>query len=94
MRTPESEAREQIDKVLEKCTWKVQDTNSFNLQALRELILRYSLFVEPQQIFTVAECLLLVIDELKSTVEAILNRAERLRQLILGDAVSGELLRG
>ncbi len=94
MPTQEDKAPGQIDNMLEKCSWKVQDTKSFNLHALREAALRHSIFVDRQRIFTEFECRLAVNDELEATVEVNLARAEHLRQLIPGHAFSAELLRG
>lgn len=90
MLTPEDKARKQIGKGLEKCGRKVQDIKSFNLHALREVVLRISSFVERENIFTEVERRLSVVDEL----EANLTRAERLWQSIPGHNFSGESLRG
>jgi len=63
MPTPEEQARENIDALLERCGWQVQDKSSVNLQAARGVAVRelsfktgepdYTLFVDGKAIGTI-----------------------------------------
>jgi len=63
MPTPEEQARENIDALLERCGWQVQDKSSVNLQAARGIAVRelsfktgepdYTLFVDGKAIGTI-----------------------------------------
>ncbi|NGZ95149.1 MAG: hypothetical protein CV089_03270 [Nitrospira sp. WS110] len=92
MPTPEDKVREQIDKVLDNFSWKVQNAKSVNIHAFRKVTLRHSLFVNRQDIFTEVDRPLPVIEELEATVEDSLTRTERLRQTILQHAFQRRLL--
>ena len=63
MPSPEDQAREEIDALLERCGWQVQDKSSVNLQAARGVAVRelsfktgepdYTLFVDGKAIGTI-----------------------------------------
>ena len=63
MPSPEEQAREEIDALLERCGWQVQDKSSVNLQAARGIAVRelsfktgepdYTLFVDGKAIGTI-----------------------------------------
>src|SRR3989304_4519211 len=63
MPSPENQARENIDALLEHCGWQVQDKSSVNLQAARGVAVRelsfktgepdYTLFVDGKAIGTI-----------------------------------------
>src|SRR5574341_2153928 len=63
MAQPEDQAREEIDALLERCGWQVQDKSSVNLQAARGVAVRelsfktgepdYTLFVDGKAIGTI-----------------------------------------
>src|SRR5437016_11483927 len=66
MPTPEELARENIDKLLTACGWKVQDRKSINLDAARGVALREALLKERDEV----DYLLFVDGKAIGTVEA------------------------
>jgi len=81
--------RRQIEKRVKTTAgiWKISQPE------LGSIMLPVPPEAEQSQIVAEVERRLSVIDELESTVDANLTRAERLRQSILGQAFSGKLLR-
>jgi len=66
---------------------------NLNLSLVRSITIPFPPLIEQQWIVNEIECRLSVIEELETTVEANLTRANRLRQSILGKAFSGQLLK-
>jgi hypothetical protein len=86
--TPEEKARQQIDAILSRCGWTVQDKSLLNLHTTESSA---SPTNRPGRIAAEVERRLSVVPELTSLLIASLQRSTRLRRAILQRAFTGEL---